>query len=651
MKDFFKMNREFKKYLPIFMIMLSIVLLMGTSYALLRSSQQGENTYVMNVGLLEVTFQDAETNAFSFDNMIPMSDEDGMKIEEELEFTVKNTGTLPAKYNVYIEETSTSPAFKTVIRFISNKNDEGYNSPKTLSEDYYIDTMASLDVGETATYKVKVWLDESADSTYMDKTFTARVVVDVLQGNAPAKFLIEHSIRNSTCNPSVTDTDGTIYLSGTNDCVNFNYVWYSGKLWRITALYPDGTMKMITDSAITTINWGEKSTVSDTDLTSAYSTSYMREWLNQEFLPTLYNYENIIVTDAGWYSITDSASTPTKPTGDYTLTAPVGLLNAYEYYMSYQNISYQNGYLNIGYHWWLITPSSSSDVCYVTNGGNLRSGSPGSDAYGGRPVINLKSTIQLEGGNGTVSNPYRIKGDKEDVVANTTLINTRSSGEYIKLEGDTSEQVFRIVDTEIITDSETSEEKLTTKIVLNDYIKESGSILTKSFSGSSSHELWTEVSASDTTYWRGYLNTTWLSGLNTDMLEKGTYYLGYHTTGSYKTTVCSTVSSDISIDGCIENGTVVSNISNEDYVGLLRVGEMFASQTNDYTSSNAKSLWLITPYSSSSMRRVGNGSGLYSGSPYGNADGGRPSINLTSSVVIKSGSGTKQDPFVVGLPS
>ena len=78
---------------------------------------------------------------------------------------------------------------------------------------------------------------------------------------------------------------------------------------------------------------------------------------------------------------------------------------------------------------------------------------------------------------------------------------------------------------------------------------------------------------------------------------------------------------------------------------------MFASQTNDYTSSNAKSLWLITPYSSSSMRRVGNGSGLYSGSPYGNADGGRPSINLTSSVVIKSGSGTKQDPFVVGLPS
>ena len=118
MKDFFKINNQFKKYLPIFMIMLSIVLLMGTSYALLRNSQRGDNTYVMNVGLLEVTFLDSETNALNVTNMVPVRDEDGMKTENELEFTVKNTGSLSAKYNVYIEETSTNPEFKSVIRFI-----------------------------------------------------------------------------------------------------------------------------------------------------------------------------------------------------------------------------------------------------------------------------------------------------------------------------------------------------------------------------------------------------------------------------------------------------------------------------------------------------------------------------------------------------
>jgi hypothetical protein len=29
----------------------------------------------------------------------------------------------------------------------------------------------------------------------------------------------------------------------------------------------------------------------------------------------------------------------------------------------------------------------------------------------------------------------------------------------------------------------------------------------------------------------------------------------------------------------------------------------------------------------------------------------RPSINLKSSIVIKSGSGTKEDPFEIGLPN
>ena len=49
----------------------------------------------------------------------------------------------------------------------------------------------------------------------------------------------------NVCKPLYLDSDGINYFSGTNECVDFNYVWYSGKLWRITAIYPDGTLKMI----------------------------------------------------------------------------------------------------------------------------------------------------------------------------------------------------------------------------------------------------------------------------------------------------------------------------------------------------------------------------------------------------------------------
>ena len=131
----------------------------------------------MNVGLLEVTFVDSQTSALTLENAKPVTDEEGINETNELVFTVKNTGDFIAKYNVYIEETSTSPEFKTVIRFISNKNDTGYNDPKTLSEDNYIDQGSYLDVGETATYKVKAWISETADATYMNQTFTARIVL------------------------------------------------------------------------------------------------------------------------------------------------------------------------------------------------------------------------------------------------------------------------------------------------------------------------------------------------------------------------------------------------------------------------------------------------------------------------------------------
>ena len=48
---------------------------------------------------------------------------------------------------------------------------------------------------------------------------------------------LQDSIAKSTCNPIIKVADGTIYFSGDNNCINFNYVWYSGKLWRITAIY------------------------------------------------------------------------------------------------------------------------------------------------------------------------------------------------------------------------------------------------------------------------------------------------------------------------------------------------------------------------------------------------------------------------------
>ena len=46
----------------------------------------------------------------------------------------------------------------------------------------------------------------------------------------------------------------------------------------------------------------------------------------------------------------------TKPAETTMVTDAVGLLNAYEYTMSYNGTDYENGYLNNGLWWWTLTP-------------------------------------------------------------------------------------------------------------------------------------------------------------------------------------------------------------------------------------------------------------------------------------------------------
>ena len=86
--------------------------------------------------------------------------------------------------------------------------------------------------------------------------------------------------------------------------------------------------------------------------------------------------------------------------------------------------------------------------------------------------------------------------------------------------------------------------------------------------------------------------------------------------------------------------------STESKVGLLRLGELMASQFDNY--GNNTNYWTLTPYSTSHMRIVGDDGNAYIISP-SNAYGICPSLNLKSNVVITSGTGTKNSPFQIEL--
>ena len=383
---------------------------------------------------------------------------------------------------------------------------------------------------------------------------------------------------------------------------------------------------MITDDVLTTISYG-----SDINFyTDANNSSWIYQWLNEDFLDTLYNYENIIVTNSVWNATNSNGSEVNIKLPETTLvTASVGLLNSYEYYKSYQNTSYGSGYLNIEYDWWLLNPYNSSYVWDVYFNGNAGNSRPSSGTYGARPSINLQSGITISGGSGTSSDPYTISGDKEEAVANTTLLNTRTSGEYVNFDG----ELYRIVGIE----------NNTTKINKMDCVKdESNAVIKKSFSSSSSYVLY---GGTGKTYWAGYLNNTWYNSISANyknMLVDGTYYLGT-TEDNYKGAICLAASNTETTKDCEKITTIWTG-----KVGLPRYGEMFASQQGSGYSSSA-SIWLITPYSSSNVWYVYIAGSASSYIPTSSTYGARPSINLSSSVKIISGTGTKTNPFEISM--
>ena len=664
-----------KKKVIILIIIFTIILFLGATYAIVVDylSKTGKNSSLV-VGNIYMHYNEGNKQ-ISLSNAMPSN----TYSNDYFEFTIdgKNTSNKNINYLISLSYGDT-PSNRTtrikdnlldfkLVEVVNNQENvlvDTINFNSLTNAELYTTTIPSNTSNYLKTYRLYMKISYNTVIGNVDQDYTidewnnvfASIKVDV-SGDFTDKMLA-HQVKNSsdfkeyakvlqtdTCKTYVEE-DGITYVSGTKDCINFNYVWYSGKLWRITVINPDGTMKMITDDPITAISYG--SDVSFYDISkkddTTYTGSYMYQWLNEDFLDTLYNYENIIVEDSTWNITNSNANNSTDISTKLPETTlinnstigkntPVGLLNSYEYYLSYKNTSYESGYLDIGYYWWLLNPYSSSYVWEISGIGVAYSCNP-SDNYGARPSINLKSSIQLSGGAGTKDDPYTISGDKEQPTINTTLLNTRTIGEYVVFDedGDTStKELYRIVGIE----------NGKVKLNKNDYIRNGTDVVYKRFSTSPTYG-----SGTSDDYWDYYLNNTWYNSLaSKSMLDKGTYYINtVSSKASYKNSLCNANNTTETTKDCVKT----ISIWNTGYVGLPRYGEMFASQ-QESGKNNLSNIWLITPYSSSNVWIVNSlGYGDYY-TPTLYANGARPSIFLKSNIVITGGSGTKSNPFTIAL--
>ncbi len=270
-------------------------------------------------------------------------------------------------------------------------------------------------------------------------------------------------------NNNLKEINGDYYFQ--NDVDN-NYLMYSNILWRIIKVNNDNTVKLISNDVLTYLSYGEND----------YENSYMNMWLNKTdddntgILENLLNTPNNYLTNDSICkdSISDTKHITCDEINDTDL---IGTLSVFDYI----NAGGKDSYLNIDKYFYLSTLDKDNNIWLVNDSGNVSS-ADGSDIYGIRPTITLKSNSKSIAGDGTIDNPYVI--DENYIF-----------GSYVKL----GEDIWRIYD--IDGDN--------IKLSLNDYLKEDGEEILYKYSTNGYYH--NDTIKGSLAY---YLNNTYLNNLS-----------------------------------------------------------------------------------------------------------------------------------------
>ena len=640
------MDKKKQLLLSIGLVLILVLMIVGISYAAFKFTGLGKKENTITTGAITMKYTES-TNTISMNNALPTTDATGkvrLTAGEYFDFTL--SGTIKGSENINWEiaaEDVTTASRKIDGKYIKlyltsldeNNNEKEVMAPTVYTAESTENTytgrpinMMSLAKGTTSTsfstkYRLRMYVDESYNPQGDGGNLAFSIKINAygktgdkmrVTTGPVANVLLSGVGANGTIDTS--DSEQT-FITGTDPN---NYIWYSGKLWRAVSIDPsDNSVKLVTQ-------WNISALPYNADGNTAFKGSYMEQWLNDTsvdgFLGNLREPNKFIKTDSVWNATLTNAFT--KPEKTTMVTDVVGLLNAYEYTMSYKNASSSTGYLNNGLYWWTLTPYSTSGVRYVNSRGSVVSSSP-ANSYGSRPSVNLKSAVKIIDGDGTVDNPYRLQGDNDNPTG--ALLSTRYSGEYISF-GTGENNLYRIVSHENGTGT-----KITSAIPL----KDSGNYKTIAFG---SNVTFSKDNTIGTFLNGDYLTSgTYLTSDQVNMIEDNTtWYLGTVGRGAnYKLAKYQDAT-----------GSNLTTSTTTAKIGLLRFGELMAGQFDKY--GNNTIYWTLTPYSTSSVRGVGSNGNVNNYSPT-DSYGSRPSMNLKSNVVITGGDGTKNSPFQIKLGS
>ena len=293
------MTKEKNKIiLVIILILISLITLVGSSYALLTKSFKSKKLS-MEVGTLKIDF--AEGNAINMANAAPMTDSNGLK-STPYTFTITNGGDINAYYTVSNEEELANTLDTSYLRMKltgSDGYDSGIKTVKELgTETYKLIDDTLLETGKSVTYELRMWISQDAGNDIQDKIYKSKIVVNGTSNKLPLatdKILAKANPENLDYN-SATDAQKKEMWTFTHEATEQttaltdyryigadpnNYVKFNDELWRIIGVFDtdDGKgkvekrLKIIRNESIGNYSWDNK------DTTTGAETAYGKnEW-------------------------------------------------------------------------------------------------------------------------------------------------------------------------------------------------------------------------------------------------------------------------------------------------------------------------------------------------------------------------------------
>lgn len=282
-------------------------------------------------------------------------------------------------------------------------------------------------------------------------------------GTYQIKYSIKDSFNNETVKIRTVKVIQTINhvvkkesSSGTYKGNNPNgYIMIDQILFRIVKENKDGSVKLVSSNSLAAVDYDGISS-----------------WLNDYFYNKLSDSAKKYIQEEKFCEQNVTTPDNYKTCKKYGKKTKVGLLSVDEYNKSKDS---NGNYYLLGVNTWLSNKKNSKTAwtpSLLNENNNNYINISVNEIYGVNPVINIKKDSIISSGDGSINNPYYLKGNKKNSKKGD-LISTAKTGSYLKYSG----YVFRLIG---------KEEDGTTNVIMTSSVKNTDSMYYTTYDTSAS---------------------------------------------------------------------------------------------------------------------------------------------------------------------